>query len=38
MKSHLDQAIGARGTHYFVFASVAAFLAGCGLTAWGLLT
>jgi len=29
LKSHMDQAIGSRGTHFFVFASVAAFLAGC---------
>jgi len=38
MKSHMDQAIGSRGTHVFVFASVAAFLAGCVLTGWGLLS
>ena len=38
MKSHMDQAIGARGTHYFVFVSVGAFLVGCVLTGWGLLT
>jgi hypothetical protein len=38
MKSHMDQAIGARGTHYFVFASVTAFLVGCLLTGWGLVT
>ena len=37
MKSNMDQAIGSRGTYYFVFAGVAAFLAGCGLTGWGLL-
>jgi hypothetical protein len=38
MKRHFDQAIGSRGTHYLVFASVAAFLAGCGLTGWGILS
>jgi len=38
MKSHMDQALGSRGTHYFVFASVAAFLVGCGLTGWGLVS
>jgi len=38
MKRHMDQAIGSRGTHLFVFASVAAFLIGCVLTGWGLLT
>jgi len=37
MKRHMDQAIGSRGTHFFVFASVAAFLLGCVLTGWGLL-
>ena len=37
MKKHMDQAIGSRGTHFFVFASVAAFLAGCAFTGWGLL-
>jgi len=36
MKMHMDQALGSRGTHLFVFASVAAFLAGCALTGWGL--
>jgi hypothetical protein len=36
MKSNMDQAIGSRGAHYFVFASVAAFLIGCGVTGWGL--
>ncbi|MEA3081470.1 MAG: hypothetical protein QOD54_1138 [Sphingomonadales bacterium] len=38
MKSHMDQAIGSRATHLFVFASVAAFLAGCAFTGWGLLS
>ena len=38
MKRHMDQAIGSRGTHFFVFASVAAFLIGCVLTGWGLLS
>lgn len=37
MKKHMDQAIGSRGTHFFVFASVAAFLIGCISTGWGLL-
>jgi hypothetical protein len=36
MKRHMDQAIGSRGTHVFVFASVFAFLVGCVLTGWGL--
>lgn len=38
MKRHMDQAIGSRGTHYFVFASMAAFLMGCALAGWGLLS
>jgi hypothetical protein len=38
MKRHMDQAIGSRGTHVFVFASVVAFLLGCILTGWGLLS
>ena len=38
LKRHMDQAIGSRGTHFFVFASVAAFLAGCAFTGWGLLS
>jgi hypothetical protein len=37
MKRHFEQAIGSRGTHVLVFASVAAFLVGCGLAGWGLL-
>jgi hypothetical protein len=37
MKRHFDQAIGSRGTHVLVFASVAAFLAGCAVTGWGVL-
>lgn len=36
MKRHFEQAIGSRGTHFLVFASVAAFLVGCGLVGWGL--
>jgi hypothetical protein len=36
MKAHMDQALGSRGTHLFVFASVATFLVGCALTGWGL--
>lgn len=37
MQRHMDQAIGARATHFFVFGSVAAFLTGCALAAWGIL-
>ena len=37
MKRHMDQAIGARATHAFVFASVAAFLLGCTFVGWGLI-
>ena len=37
MKRHFDQAIGSRGTHVLVFASVTAFLVGCGLTGLALL-
>ncbi len=37
MKRHFDQAIGSRGTHVLVFASAAAFIAGCAFVAWGLL-
>jgi hypothetical protein len=36
MKRHMDQAIGSRGTHVFVFASMVAFLVGCILTGRGL--
>ena len=36
MKRHMDQAIGARATHALVFSSVAAFLVGCALVAWGM--
>ena len=38
MKRHFDQAIGSRGTHYLVFASVAAFLVGCALAGWGMIS
>ena len=38
MKTHMDQAIGSRGTHYFAFASAAAFLVGCIVAGWGLLS
>jgi hypothetical protein len=38
MKRHFDQAIGSRETHFLVFASVAAFLVGCALIGWGMLT
>ena len=37
MKRHFDQAIGSRGTHLLVFASVWAFLAGCAFVGWGML-
>jgi hypothetical protein len=37
MKRHMDQAIGSRASHSLVFASVAAFVVGCGFTARGLL-
>lgn len=36
MKKHFDQAIGSRGTHVLVFASVAAFLAGSAFVGWGM--
>ena len=36
MKRHLDQAIGSRGTYFFVLASLLAFLVGCLLTGSGL--
>jgi len=38
MKRHMDQAIGSRGTHIWVLASVAAFLAGCAFAGWGVST
>jgi hypothetical protein len=38
MKRHFDQAIGSRGTHVLVFASVTAFLVGCALAGSGLLS
>ena len=38
MKRHMDQAIGSRGTHVFVFVSGAAFLLGCALAGWGVLS
>ena len=38
MKRHFEQAVGSRGTHFLVFASVGAFLAGCALVAWGMLS
>jgi hypothetical protein len=38
MKRHMDQAVGSRGTHYLIFASVAAFLIGCALVGWGMLS
>ena len=37
MKRHFEQAIGSRGTHFLVFASVAAFVVGCAFVAWGML-
>jgi hypothetical protein len=38
MKKHFDQAIGSRGTHVLIFLSVAAFLLGCALIGWCLLS
>src|SRR5688500_3300216 len=38
MKRHMDQAIGARGTHIFVFGSVASFLVGCAAAGWGMFS
>ncbi len=38
MKRDLDEAIGSRTTHVLVFASVAAFVAGCALVVWGMLS
>jgi len=38
MKRHMDQAIGSRGTHCFVFVSVAAFLLGYASVGWGMLS
>ena len=37
MKRHMDQAIGARGTHVFIVGSIAAFLIGCAFVGWGLI-
>jgi len=38
MKRHMDQAIGSKATHLFAFASITAFLLGCALATWGMLT
>ena len=38
MKRHMDQAVGSRGTHLLVFASLAGFLAGCAVAGWGILS
>ena len=38
MKRQLDQAVGSRATHLLVFASVVAFVVGCALASWGLLS
>lgn len=38
MKRHMDQAIGSRATHFFVYASLAAFLAGSVVAGWGILS
>lgn len=38
MKRHMEQAIGSRGTHVFVYVSVASFLVGCVASGWGLLS
>ena len=37
MKRHVDQAIGSRATHLFVFASAAVFLTGCAMAGWRIL-
>jgi len=38
MKRHFDQAIGSRATHALILASVAAFVSGCVLAGWGMLS
>jgi hypothetical protein len=38
MKADLDQAVGSRGTHVLGAASAAAFLLGCALAGWGILS
>jgi len=38
MKRHLDQAVGSRASHVLVFLSVTAFLAGCAIVGWGMMT
>jgi hypothetical protein len=38
MKAEMDEAIGSRATLSLGAASAAAFLAGCALTGWGLLS
>lgn len=38
MKRHMDQAVGSRATHIWVFASLTAFLVGCAVTGWGVLS
>ena len=38
MKRHLDQAIGSRATHVLVFVSMTAFVIGCALVVWGMIS
>jgi hypothetical protein len=38
MKRHMDQAIGSRGTHVLIFVSLTAFLVGCAIAGWGMLS
>jgi hypothetical protein len=38
MKRHMDQAIGSRGTHILVGISLAAFLIGCAVAGWGMIS
>lgn len=38
MRAAMDEALGSRATYFLVFASVAAFLAGCALAGWGMLS
>ncbi|HJQ18439.1 MAG TPA: hypothetical protein VJ859_15730 [Allosphingosinicella sp.] len=38
MKADLDQAVGSRGSYFLGAASASAFLAGCALAGWGMLT
>ena len=38
MKRPLDQAIGSRATHVLVFVSMTAFVIGCALVVWGMIS